>query len=80
MRVPWEYENPLCAEVGGELFFSETRVETAELRLAKSICNGCTHKTECLEWALEHDEFGIWGGTNENMRRSIKRMRRNQSA
>ena len=31
-------------------------------------------RTECLEYALEHDErFGIWGGLSERERRRLKR-------
>lgn len=44
---------------------------------AKAICAKCPVKTDCLEYALanyEHD--GIWGGTSEKERRSLRRARR----
>ena len=41
--------------------------------MAKSICNSCIHKTECRQWGLEHEYFGIWGGLTERERRPIRR-------
>ena len=39
--------------------------EKRELK-AKSVCNGCPVKFECLEEAYEISEpFGVWGGMNE---------------
>ena len=76
MRGPWDFEEPRCAEIGGELFFPEKSEDTAELKLARKICESCTHKTECLEWAVNNERFGIWGGTNERTRQRIRTMRR----
>lgn len=69
MRAPWHYENPGCASVGGEFWFPERApdeftfsYQSPEVMIAKSICNSCIHKTECQQWGLEHESFGIWGG------------------
>ena len=75
MRGPWHYEEPACAEVGGDFWFPEQSDSSIEMTMAKTICNSCTHKTECLEWAVENEQYGIWGGTNNTMRASIRRMR-----
>ena len=72
MRGPWQFEEPSCAEVGGDFWFPDKAEDSAELRLAKKICASCTHKTECLEWALENERFGIWAGTNERTRQQIR--------
>lgn len=80
MRGPWSFEEPRCAEIGTDLFFPEKNEDTVELRLAKSICNSCTHKTECLEWAIANEEIGIWGGTTTIGRKIIRRTRRKNSA
>lgn len=33
---------------------------------AKALCRICPVARQCLEWALEtHQEFGVWGGTDE---------------
>ena len=66
----WQ-ERALCAQTDPEAFFPEKGGSTRE---AKRICTGCEVRSECLEYALEHDErFGIWGGLSERERRRLKR-------
>lgn len=41
---------------------------------AKALCRVCRVNTECLLWALEHDEeYGIWGGSTPDERIRMKR-------
>ena len=40
---------------------------------ARAICARCPVRDKCLVWALEHEDYGIWGGTTEKERRAIKR-------
>jgi len=66
----WQ-ERALCAETDPEAFFPEKGGSTRE---AKRICQGCEVRSECLEYALQHDErFGIWGGLSERERRKLKK-------
>ncbi|MFI6238369.1 WhiB family transcriptional regulator [Micromonospora sp. NPDC050795] len=66
----WQ-ERALCSETDPEAFYPEKGGSTRE---AKRICGRCEVKTECLEYALGHDErFGIWGGLSERERRQMKR-------
>ncbi len=66
----WQ-ERALCAQTDPEAFFPEKGGSTRE---AKKICTGCDVRSECLEYALAHDErFGIWGGLSERERRRLKR-------
>jgi WhiB family redox-sensing transcriptional regulator len=66
----WQ-DRALCAQTDPEAFFPEKGGSTRE---AKRICMGCEVRTECLEYALAHDErFGIWGGLSERERRRLKR-------
>lgn len=44
-----------------------------EQRAAKAICRGCTVAPECLAYALDHQEGGVWGGLTENERVELKR-------
>ncbi len=63
--------NALCAQTDPEAFFPEKGGSTRE---AKRVCESCTVRTECLEYALQQDErFGIWGGLSERERRKLKR-------
>ena len=65
----WQAE-ALCAQTDPEAFFPEKGGSTRE---AKRVCQSCTVRTECLEYALAHDErFGIWGGLSERERRKLK--------
>jgi hypothetical protein len=80
MREPREYENPLCAEIGGDFWFPE-RDDPENRKLldpsyAKSICRSCIHKTECAQWGIKNERFGIWGGLTE-YERTLLRTRSN---
>jgi WhiB family redox-sensing transcriptional regulator len=68
--LSWQ-ERALCAQTDPEAFFPEKGGSTRE---AKKVCVGCEVRSECLEYALAHDErFGIWGGLSERERRKLKR-------
>ncbi len=69
-EATWQ-DRALCAQTDPEAFFPEKGGSTRE---AKRVCRSCEVRTECLEYALEHDErFGIWGGLSERERRRLKR-------
>ena len=78
MREPREYENPLCAQIGGDFWFPESGDggSVADAAYAKSICRRCIHKTECVEWGIHKEAFGIWGGLTPRERLSTRRQRR----
>jgi|HubBroStandDraft_6_1064221.scaffolds.fasta_scaffold864232_2 WhiB family redox-sensing transcriptional regulator len=40
---------------------------------AKEVCWRCPVRAECLDWALEHHEQGVWGGTTEYERRGLRK-------
>ena len=66
-----------CAQADPEAFFPERVKGTVpETQTAKKICRTCPYTVQCLEWAIEHDERGIWGGTTERDRRVMKQQRR----
>lgn len=66
---PWA-ELALCSQTDPEQFFPEKGGST---RAAKTICDGCEVRAECLIWALDNDErFGTWGGLSERERRKLK--------
>lgn len=82
MKAPWEFDRPLCAEIGPLPFFpdpDETGVRdtaTLAMQAAKRLCGRCDHVRECLEWALTTGEtHGIWGGTSPAERKSLKKKR-----
>lgn len=51
-------------------------VQGAAQNRVKSMCAGCTVRTECLADALDNEiEFGVWGGMTERERRALLRKR-----
>lgn len=66
-----DIENP-------DIFFPEGKVEEANsLPIARSICEGCIERKECLEYALaENIPFGIWAGTTPKERGVYAQRRR----
>lgn len=37
----------------------------------KKFCAGCPVREQCLDWALVHEEQGIWGGLTEKERERL---------
>ncbi len=76
-------KEPACADVDPELFFPQ-EVEVApnkivskysNLAAAKQVCASCPLSLQCLEYALRNTEIGIWGGTTESQRESLRKRR-----
>lgn len=67
-------EDALCIEVGVGEFYPE-KGESA--REAKKVCMACEVQSECLEFAMAHDDpWGVWGGLSPYERRVLKRQTR----
>ena len=87
--LPWFLLNsdvvPLCAETDPDSFFTKDYFDDENGKSAassyenergiKAICNECPMKLDCLTYALETGQHGIWGGTTENERVAIRRGR-----
>ena len=70
---------PPCAESDPDAFFPMDgeggegvgrRYENE--RGAKAICNACPVQMACLEYALQNNTAGIWGGLTERERRRLR--------
>jgi WhiB family redox-sensing transcriptional regulator len=71
--------NPPCTEMDPELYFPDKGGAGAtqyEFKMAKTICKKCPYVAECLTWAITNHEVGIWGGTTERERRTLRSKRR----
>jgi WhiB family redox-sensing transcriptional regulator len=74
--VEWQ-THARCTEVDPEIFFPERGGSSKD---ARKVCENCTVKFECLEYALNNKEqFGIWGGTSERERRKLRKDRARRS-
>ena len=86
MREPREFEDPLCAQSGSDFWFPEPgQGSKPETHFARSICNNCIHQSECAEWGIHNERYGIWGGLTEWDRKQLRRInkievRREESA
>lgn len=63
-------EHALCTEVDSEIFFPHPGGNPLP---AKAICARCPVRRPCLEYAVEHQVAGVWGGTTADQRRHLSR-------
>lgn len=79
-----EFGAPPCSESYPDAFFPQENppdedghVKAAAYKMerqAKEICAACPYTERCLAYALAHSrENGIWGGTTEIQRKSMRR-------
>lgn len=84
LRDPRTYETPLCAQTSPTFFFLDDDDDPTipEEALNKSyataleICRMCDHRTECAEWGIRHERWGVWGGLTPPQRVQIRRTRK----
>lgn len=64
-----------CAGYPNTLFFpTSDGAEEASIEKAKAVCGVCPVVEDCLQYALETNQrSGIWGGTSEKERKSLRR-------
>ena len=76
-RASWR-ESAACLVLDPELFFpiGKPGLAIAEVQRAKAVCASCPVRQRCLTFALDtHQEYGIWGGYDEEERRILHRQR-----
>lgn len=61
----WSNAECLRLEIPNNVFIPEPELDDFELRvsLAKSICTDCPLKDICLQYGLDTESSGVWGGT-----------------
>ncbi|MCI0679349.1 MAG: WhiB family transcriptional regulator [Actinobacteria bacterium] len=63
-----------CAGYPDMIFFPTGDTPSRLIERAKTICSTCAVREPCLEYALSTNQVaGIWGGTTEEERRSLRR-------
>jgi WhiB family transcriptional regulator, redox-sensing transcriptional regulator len=78
-RPPWQAD-AACAGMPTEDFFPAGSTGAALDRLArvKAICAVCPVARQCLEYALNTGQHGVWGGMSEDERHTERRRRQRQ--
>jgi WhiB family redox-sensing transcriptional regulator len=65
-----------CRSVDPDLFFpvGTTGLAIDHIEAAKLVCGDCPVSSPCLEYALvTNQDSGVWGGTSEDERRTLRR-------
>lgn len=65
---PWMLSG-LCGQSDPDAWFPD---KGGNVWAAKRICARCPVLAECLAYAVEHHELGVWGGTSERERRKLR--------
>ena len=75
MSRPEWFADAECRGLDPELFHPNGREDAIERALAeaRTICRRCDVQAECLAFALNGRESGIWAGTSDAQRRRILR-------
>ena len=78
-KMPWEFDEAKCREVGVEIFFNKDADDPERVgfpsdhyRQAKKICNTCVHQNDCALWGIENERHGMWGGLTPRERRTMR--------
>jgi len=69
-------ESAACRNFAAERFFPQgaSGLAVEVIQAAKAVCRSCPVSGPCLQFAMETDqEAGIWGGTEEDERRRLRR-------
>lgn len=80
-RVDWD--RAACAGEDTGRFYADTGPGTdRDISWCRALCAGCPVSGQCLDYAMEHEQFGIWGGTTAEERRRARKARsaRNRKA
>ena len=68
-----------CRACSPDLFFpaGTTGAALHEIEAAKAVCMACPVQSQCLRFALRTGQaYGIWGGTTEDERVTMRRLAR----
>ena len=70
------YKQAGCRGLDTELFYPDRDVFTKdEESMFQRMCVECPVMLQCLEWALVHERYGVWGGTTPSQRQRERRRR-----
>lgn len=64
----------MCNDADPALFDSTSKRDEQKAR--EDYCSKCIVQPQCLDYALEKNESGIWGGASDETRKEIHQRRR----
>lgn len=74
---PWR-ESAACKGKPSHMWFPNfpvTREDRNNIRESVRICGTCSVATECLDYSLEWEAAGTWGGMTERARNALRKER-----
>lgn len=72
--APWRDEAACLSYPEPGIFFATGESGAEAVAKAKTICEGCPVRFDCLLYAVETAQtYGVWGGTDADERRLIRR-------
>lgn len=74
-KDPWyfsDYGQVPCSN-DPDSWHPESATLSSENRMAIKVCGDCMFKEPCLQYAIENDVSGIWGGTTYQERKRIRK-------
>lgn len=66
-------KGPAPCSVDPDAMFPEGRGMHSQEQRMVVVCNGCPYLAECRQFAIENDEWGVWGGTTREQRKVIRK-------
>lgn len=87
--ITWQYDAAclgLVARTGEDPFFHPDTPKPSgsgkpsRVKQAKTFCAVCKVRRECLDFALDNDCVGVWGGTTERERKRLLAAEREEAA
>lgn len=69
-------DDAACRDTDPDLFFpvGTTGAAVDQIAAAKTVCQSCAVRSECLDFALlTNQDSGVWGGLAEDERRKLRR-------
>jgi hypothetical protein len=72
-EVNWDEAN--CKGAPTNLFYmveeNRKHAEWIDIGILRTICGGCPIYKKCLAYALEHENYGVWGGMTTHERNAF---------
>jgi WhiB family redox-sensing transcriptional regulator len=67
-----------CRNVETATFYPEKHESALiqKMKTARQVCGECDVRKECLDYALEYEPLGFWGGMSEKDRKAYRRENR----
>jgi hypothetical protein len=63
--------NGACQGMDSAVFFPGRGEKISDE--AVKACGSCPCQAQCLDWAVQHESVGYWGGTSEKTRRAMRK-------